>query len=135
MGWAKWWFWVCKTQKVMVELVDTNSFLKTRYKYKPQCRCGINPELSFLGVLFQIKFIGFFRVTRNGHLPFPQGSNYDLNHPCKGAPGWHLMPIETRARQEYQNRYRKAQSRKPITKSPTHIVLYVHKNCVSKECP
>uniref|UniRef100_A0A2P2PRY3 Uncharacterized protein n=1 Tax=Rhizophora mucronata TaxID=61149 RepID=A0A2P2PRY3_RHIMU len=64
-----------------------------------------------------------FRIIRNHHFPFSQRSHCDPSHSREWAARGHLVPVEGCANKEDTNRNSKANSWKPISQSPAHIVL------------
>lgn len=104
-------------------------------KDKPQSGGGINPVFAFLSINLQIKLKQLLGVGRDGQAPVSKGSHDDPGHPREGAARGHLVPIEGRSRQKYENRNGKPNSGEPITESPAHVVLDVNQHRVSKERP
>lgn len=77
-----------------------------------------------------MEFIG---IPGGGNPPIPDSRHKDPGHPSNWTPSRDLVPVEWGAPQKDQHRNGQPHSGKAITKGPSHIVLYVHKEGVGKE--
>lgn len=83
-----------KWSKMLDKSDDSSWKCKCKNDEIPQGWSGINPKSSFLGVLFKVKFMQFFRIIRKRNPPIPKSSNNDTNHCSERASIGGLVPIK-----------------------------------------